>query len=321
MILQIAADAGQVEHDRNVELAQPFAGADARALQQLRRCDRAAAHEHFAARVRGDARAAVQERDARCALAGEQDAIGKRVRDDFEIRPRARLVEIAARGRGAAAARRDRAVHRAEAFLLIAVEIVGARIAGLHAGLDHRLEQRIHAGLARRHGDRAVTAVIVVRADIARLGLPEVRQAIEIRPVLEPLVRRPVVVIERIAADVAHPIDQRRAAEPLAAPAFHPAVVHVRLGIGFVRPVVAAALQRVGERRRHLRAEVETVVGAARLEEQHGDARILGEARREHVARGAGAADDVVEFACRHRCVLLMLRTPVDSGRARPAPI
>ena len=122
------------------------------------------------------------------------------------------LVEVAARGAGAAALRRDGAVHRAEAFLLIAVQIIRARIAGLHTCIDHGLEQRVHARLAGRDRHGAAAAVIVVRADVARFGLLEVRQAVEIRPVIEALVRRPVVVVERVAADVAHAVDQRRAA-------------------------------------------------------------------------------------------------------------
>ena len=212
VILQVLADTGQVEHDGNVEFLQPRTGADARALQQLRRRDRAAAHEHFAARMRGRTFAAAQVRDARRALAVEQDAIGERVRDDLEVRPHLRLVEVAARGAGAAALRRDGAVHRAEAFLLIAVQIIRARIAGLHTCIDHGLEQRVHARLAGRDRHGAAAAVIVVRADVARFGLLEVRQAVEIRPVIEALVRRPVVVVERVAADVAHAVDQRRAA-------------------------------------------------------------------------------------------------------------
>ncbi len=59
---------------------------------------------------------------------------------------RPRAVEIAAGGAGATALRRHGAVHRAKAFLLVAVEIVGTRIARLHPGFNHRLEERIVPG-------------------------------------------------------------------------------------------------------------------------------------------------------------------------------
>jgi hypothetical protein len=64
--------------------------------------------------------------------------IGQRMGANGQVGTRARLVEIAARGAGAAALRRHGAIHRAKPFLLVAVEIVGARIAGLHAGFNHR---------------------------------------------------------------------------------------------------------------------------------------------------------------------------------------
>ena len=53
------------------------------------------------------------------------------------------LAYMAARGTGTPALRRHRTIHRAEAFLLIAVEVVGTRVAGLHTGFDHGVEQRI----------------------------------------------------------------------------------------------------------------------------------------------------------------------------------
>jgi hypothetical protein len=128
---------------------------------------------------------ALQPLDAHRALAGKNNAIGQRVGADGQV-GRARLVEIAARGAGAAALRRHGAVHRAKAFLLVAVEIVGARVAGLHAGFNHRLEQRIIARLWRGDAHRAVAAVVVVGADIAGFRFAVVGQAVEVAPVLQP---------------------------------------------------------------------------------------------------------------------------------------
>jgi hypothetical protein len=94
-------------------------------------------------------------------------------------------VQVAARGAGATAVRRHGAVHRAEAFLLVAVQVFGARVTGLHAGFDHGVEQRVVAGFRRGHADRAVAAVVVVGADVAGFGFAEIRQAVEVGPVFQ----------------------------------------------------------------------------------------------------------------------------------------
>jgi hypothetical protein len=116
----------------------------------------------------------VQVGDADGALAAEQDALGQGVGDDGQVRPTLGLVQIAACGAGAPALRGHGAIHRAEAFLLETVEVVGARVAGLYPGFDHGVEQRIVAGLRRGHADRAVAAVVGVGAAITALGLAEV---------------------------------------------------------------------------------------------------------------------------------------------------
>src|SRR5207248_4480497 len=51
MILQIAPDAVAVEHDIDAEGGEPVRGADAGAMQQLHRSDRAGAQDDFALRA------------------------------------------------------------------------------------------------------------------------------------------------------------------------------------------------------------------------------------------------------------------------------
>ncbi len=220
MILQVGADARQVMHHRDVQVAQQGRRADAGALQQLRRGDRAAAHQYFAAGVGGDRVVAVahQVGDADGALAAEQDAVAQGVGDDGQVGPAAGLVQVAAPGGGATALRGDGPVHGAEAFLLVAVEVIGSRVAGLHAGLDHRMEQRVVAGLRRGHADRAVAAMVVVGTDVPGFRLAEVRQAVEVAPVLEARLLGPAVEVQGVAADVAHAVDQRGAAQALPRP-------------------------------------------------------------------------------------------------------
>lgn len=249
--------------------------------------------------MRVDALAAVADQvmHADRALAGKQDAVCGGVGDDVQAIARTRHVQIAARGACATPLRRHRAVHRPEAFLLVAIEIVGARVTGLHAGVDHGMEQHVVVVLRRGHADRAFAAVIIVGADVARLGLAEVRQHVAVAPVFQARPLGPMVEIQCIAADVAHAVDQRRAAQSLAAPAFHASVVHMRLRLGLVGPVVATALQRECQRRRHLCAEIQPIIRPAGFQQQHADARIFGQTRGQHVTCRAGADDDVVVFA------------------------
>ena len=305
MVLQVGADARQVVHQVDVEAAQQVGRADARTLQDLRRGDGAAAQQHFAARGGALRLVVVQPLHAHRTLAREQDAVGQRVGDDGQVRARLGQVQVAAGGAGTTTLRGHRAVHRAEAFLLVAVEVVGARVAGLHAGFDHRSEQLVVAGLRRGHPQRTFATVVVVGADVTGFGLAEVRQAVQVGPVFQARHAGPVVVVHRVAADVAHAVDQRRATQPLAAAAVHAAVVHEGLGIGLVRPVVALALQREGQRRRHLGTEVEPVVRATGFQQQHADIGIFGEAGGQHVAGRTGADDDVVVLVMgAHGCLL-----------------
>ena len=137
VILQIVAHARQIQNLAHARFGQPCAGADAASLQQLRRSNGAGAHNHFLACFNAVHLLLVGKAHAARAFAVKQNHIGERAGDDGERFTRFGGIKIAAGGGGAAAFGGDEAVHRAEAFLLIAVEIVGARIAGIHAGLNH----------------------------------------------------------------------------------------------------------------------------------------------------------------------------------------
>ena len=273
-----------------------FTVADAGALQDLRRGDGAGAQQHFLARTHAVvlALALVLHTDRR--LAFEQDDVGGGTRLDGDVGALLGGIQIAACGGGATAFPGHEAVHRAEAFLLVAVDVFGGRVACLDACRDEGMVELVVALLGRGDRHRAVAAMVVIRADIARLALAEVGQALTIVPVGQDGVLGPVVVIQRIAADVAHAVDQRGAAQALAAATFHATVVHVRLGIGLEVPVVALTLQRVRQRGGHLGAEVEAVVAATGFQQQHTDIGVFAQAGGQHVAGAAGADDDVVVF-------------------------
>ena len=68
------------------------------------------------------------------------------------------------------------------------------------------------------------------------------------------------------------------------------------LGIRDIRPIVASPLKRVGERRRHLGAEIETIVGPAGLEEKNAHVGVFGEPRGQDVPGRARPDDDEVVF-------------------------
>ena len=223
--------------------------------------------------------------------------------DDFQGRTLLGRVQVAAGGAGATAVGRHGTVHRAETFLLVAVQVFGARVAGLYAGFNHGVEQYVVAGFWRGHADRAIATVVVVRADVAGFGLAEVRQAAEVIPVFKTWHFCPAVIVHRVAADVAHAVDQGRAAQALAATTFHATVVHVRFRVGLEGPVVAAALQRERQCGRHLGTEVEAVVRAACFKQQHGDALVFSQTGRQGVTGRAGTNDDVIEFLG-HKCTL-----------------
>ena len=298
VVLQVFADAGQVVDHRDVEAFEQFGRADAGALQQLRRGDGAAAHQHFFTRTGFDAffGGADQVTHADRTLAFEQHFVGQGMGDDGQGGTLFSRVQITARSAGAPSVWRDGTVHRAEAFLLVAVQVFGTRVTGLYAGFDHGVEQRVVAGLGRGHADRAVAAVVVVGADVAGFGFTEIRQAVEVGPVFQAGQFRPVVVVHGVATDVAHAVDQRGTAQALAAPAFHATAVHVRFWIGLVSPVVATALQRERQGGGHLGAEVETVIRAAGFQQQDGDAFVFGQTGRQGVTGGAGTHNDVVVF-------------------------
>ena len=244
MVLQIFTDAGQGVDQRNIKLAQEFRIADPGTLQNLRRGDGTGAEQHFFIGhcFRRRAAVALQPLDANGAFAVKNNVIGHGMGADGQVRAAAGLIEIAAGGTGATSLWRHGAVHRAKPFLLITVEIVSSRIARLHAGFHHRMEQRIIILFRRSDAHRTIAAVIVVGADIAGFRFPVIGQAVEVAPVFQSRRGCPVIKVHGVAADVAHAVNQRGAAEPFTASALHAAVVHIGFRFGLIGPVIAFAL-------------------------------------------------------------------------------
>ena len=196
-------------------------------------------------------------------------------------------------GRGQPAAAVDVAVELREPLLPVAVDVVGQRVAGLLHGLEERAEQRVVGRAALQH-QRAVAAAPVVGAGEAALHLLEVRQAVEVVPLLHPRLGAPALVVQRVAALEDHPVDRAGPAEHLAAGVEDLAVVEVRLRVGLVLPVVEPVPDRERQRRRHVDERVDPEVRAAGLEHQHRRTGVRGEPVGERAAGRATAHDDDV---------------------------
>ncbi len=235
--------------------------------------------------------------DADRALALEPHAGDEGEGLDAQVGARPGRVEVGPGGRPAAAPV-DVAVEPGEALLPVAVDVVGQREARLLGGLEEHPEERV-GGRTALQQQRAVVAAPGVPgrpAGVVEAGLHplEVRQAVQVVPRLEAGVGRPALEVHRVAALEDHPVDRAAAAEDLAARVVDPPVVHVRLGIGLVLPVVEPVADRERQRRGHVHQRVEAGVRVPRLEDEHRRARVRAQPVGQRTARRATADDDVV---------------------------
>ena len=239
---------------------------------------------------------------------------GQRAGAHGQVRPAPGRIQVRAR-RAPATSAPDRHVHRREPLLLVAVHVDGERIAGLAPRLDEGLVKGIATG-AGRDVQRSVAAPVVVGAARAGFGALEIGQDVRVVPAGQPALR-PAVVVAGVAAHVRHAVDRGRAAEHPAARAVDAPAVHVRFGLAPVTPVVALALERIRERRRHMQLPGPRVVDRPRLEQQHAYVRILAQPVGEDAAGRAGADHDVIEaFGSGHA-----VRLTGSAARAPPAAL
>ena len=243
----------------------------------------------------------------------EQDACRQRVGHQRQIRPPARLLEIAGRGRPAAAVLR-RQLEIAGAFLLRPVEIVIARNAGLFGRGEERFAQRVRLADVG-HRQRTADAVQIVFAALLVLGAAEIGQHVTECPagVAE---LAPVVEIFLLAADIEEAVDRARTAQHLAARLDDLAVVELRLRLALVEPIDLGVVEQLGEAERNVDPHVAVV--AAGFQEQHAVAARCGQPVGKDAARRAGADHDVIE-ACGIR-ELDVMAAPSLTGAYRETP-
>ena len=293
MILQIFADPGAIDDDRDAVLAQRRGGADSRHHEQVRRLDRSGAQNHAAPRPNHAVLRADAAFDPGGAPLLEQDACSQRLRDDPQVSSFSRRPQIGLGG-GDTPAVLHRQLIVARSFLRLAVEIVcsrdAARLRRRYEGFDQLMPP---FDAADRHRPAAAVQLALGLIGIA-LRLDEIRQHVVPRPagVSKP---GPMVVILVLAADRNQPIDRARSAEHATARPVDPASVHVGIGLGVELPVDEWVPHRAAVSDRQLNPEPAVV--RPRLQQGDAVARIGGEPVGQHATGGTRADDDEVELA------------------------
>ena len=298
MILQIGTNPGQVHHRHHTGFLEHSRRADARALQQRRRTDRAGRKNDFPPGhdLRGLAPAG--DLDPDCTGAVEQDTLRQHPGNDLQVRALARRCEEGI-GRRLPSPAGDVHLHRAEALLLVAIIVLGHRVAGLLTGGDKGIIERVQQPvIAIANADFATPAAIAVLPKTRALEALVVGQQAGVVPALRAGLF-PLVQIARTAANEGHAVDARRTAEHLAAWAVHDPAVQPRLGVGPVAPVELVLGHGDGQRRRHLHEN--RPVAAAELQHGDPDIRVFGQPGCHDGAGGTAAHDYIVKFG-RSRC-------------------
>ena len=265
--------------------------ADAGEFEELRRADRAGRQDHLAARPRRPPRAAAQIFDADGAAALEQDAGGVRAGLDGQIGAFHRRAQEGAGGRHAAAVLRGDLVD-ADAFLRRAVEVGIEGQAGRPSRLQVEPGEGVHMGGHVADMDRAAPAAPVVGAGLVVLDRLEEGQQIVIAPA-GIAGRRPGIVVGALAADPHHRVDRGGAAEQLAARPVVGIAGQPRVRLGAKVPVHLRVEEGLAVAERHLHEEAP--VGAAGLEQQHGETAARGQPLGQHAAGGARTHHDEIE--------------------------
>ena len=181
MIAQVPPDGRQMMQRRDAPGLQIALVTDARVEEQVRRMERAAAHDDFLARTQPLDPVLRLSLDADRALAVEQHAPHARERQHLQVAPPERRLEIRTRGRHAPAFP-DRALSIAVAVRIGHVEIVDLLEPERRHARVERIAERV-AARRKAHAHRSARRV-VRRARVLGvvLGAQEVRQEIRVRP-------------------------------------------------------------------------------------------------------------------------------------------
>ncbi|MEH3076731.1 MAG: hypothetical protein PGN11_08605 [Quadrisphaera sp.] len=140
VVLEVLADAGQVDGAADAEGGEVGGVTDARELQQLGRAERPAAQDHLTGVDAALELAAAQVVHAHRAGALHADAGHRGQRVHGEVLAVHHRVQVGAGGAEALAVAHV-PVEGREALLAVAVDVVGERVPGLLHGFEERAEQ------------------------------------------------------------------------------------------------------------------------------------------------------------------------------------
>ena len=302
MILEMVADAREIGHDRDAKALEIAGRARARQEEELRRIDRAAAQDHLACVDGLRPTPLPLDLDADSSPAFEIDPCHERRGANLEVLPPTHdRVEVGARGAQPPAAM-DVPVERREAFLAIAVDVLGQVVASLLGRGEEGSEQRVGRGAALQDQRTVVpTPRIVSRGREAVLHPLEVRQAVGVVPRLHAGIGRPALIVEGVAALEDLAVDARRAAQHLAPSVVDAPAVHERLGLRLVSPVVEAAADRERQGGRHVDERVDAPVRTPGFQDEHAVGGVRAEAIGQGTPRRAATDDDEVIARLSHR--------------------
>src|SRR5699024_4803651 len=216
---------------------------------------------------------AVDVLHAHGAVAAEQQTPGECTAFDGQVGAAHGRAQVG-HGRAPAAAFVHGHIHGTDTFLLVAVHVLSIGVARLLGGIHEGAVQRVFTS-AGADVQRPGITTVVITAEVACLGLAEIGQDVLIAPVIAAGFARPAVLVQRVAADVGHAVDRRRAAQHTPARAVDAAAVEMRFRFAYVIPVVAFALQRVGQRRRHV--DEDAAIAGPGLQQQDVDAAVFSQ--------------------------------------------
>src|ERR1700761_7426876 len=241
MILQVFANAGPIRDDLDPKRAQLRRRPHTRKLQELRRINRAATENDLAPRAHLPLTSATPVVDTDRAAPLEGDLSREGMNGDLKVRAFHRRPEIGVGGRPSHAVP-HRHAERAKSLLPLAVEVIAHRVAGLPAGLDEGVIERIaFAPMRICQGSRAST--VGVSSALETLGATEVGEHVSIAPPFRALLF-PALEIERMPAHIDHAIDRRRAAQNLASRTSDAPTAEMWLWLATVTPIVGLGVHR-----------------------------------------------------------------------------
>ncbi len=292
VILQICADARQVDRDRDAERAQRVGWPDAGELEELRRVDGTGGEDHLALGPDPPRPPVVAEGETAAAAGLDGQPQHQGAGQNREVGAAHDRVEIG-RGRAVAPRAGDAQLIPGGTGRPLAADVgIGGEALADRSG-EKRLGDGVAAGCLLQRQDMLRPLAAMPRVGAAREGLgpPEIGQEIGKAPA-GAAGGGPAVVAGRVAPLVGERVDGARPAQHLAARIGDGAAAQGGLRGRDVAPVDVAA----GEPR-PVRGHGDPGQGgrAAGLEQEHPEIRVGRQAARQDAPRRACADDDIVD--------------------------